>query len=146
MVMIFRLFRNVVFLGWLCFALASTTLAATVWAVQLTATVATVSAQAAAAAVAHRRQLARAIARTKAKARLRRMIAAVPIAGLGAIAYFEERDFQDWKEDNPEGTRAEYACELAELSAEVIDEVLQDLPESVRPSPDNVQGWLPDCE
>lgn len=144
--MIFRLFRNVVFLGWLCLALASTTLAATVWAVQLTATVATVSAKAAATAVAHRRQLTRAIARTKAKARLRRLIAAVPIAGLGAIAYFEERDFQEWKRDNPDGTRADYTCEVAELSAEVIDEVLQDLPGSIRPGPEQVQGWLPKCE
>lgn len=48
------------------------------------------SANAAAAAVRHRKELAEAVARTKAKARLRRLVAAVPFVGAGAIVYFED--------------------------------------------------------
>ena len=93
--------RTSLFLGWLCVMLATTTLAAGIWAVQMATTVAAMSAQAAAAALAHRQQLARAVARAKAKARLQRLIVAVPVIGAGAIVYFEERDYRDWLEENP---------------------------------------------
>lgn len=143
---IFGVFRNVVFLGWLSVALVSTTIAAGIWALQMTTTVAAMSAKAASTAVAHRKQLAKAVAKAKAKARLRRAIVAVPLVGVGAIAYFEEQDYQEWLEDHPEGTRQQYACEVASMTAEIADEVLQDLPERVRPSPETVVGYMPECE
>jgi len=143
---LFKLVRSIVFLGWLSFALASAAITATIWAIQLSATVATMSAKAAATAVQHRKQLARAVAKTKAKARLRRAVVAVPIAGVGAIAYFEEQDYQEWTEQNPEGTRRQYACEVASLTAEVVDEVLQGLPDWMRPEPETVLGYTPECE
>ncbi|SDJ39354.1 hypothetical protein [Lutimaribacter saemankumensis] len=146
MAKVFELFRSVVFLGWLSFALASSTIAAGIWAFQMTTTVATMSAKAAATAVAHRKQLAKAVAKTKAKARLRRAVVAVPLAGVGAIAYFEEQDFQEWLVENPEGTRQQYACEVASLTAEVVDDVLQGLPEIMRPAPETVLGYLPECQ
>lgn len=145
MVKIVRVFRNVVFLGWLCFALVSTTIAAGIWAVQMATTVATMSASAAATAVAHRKQLVKAVAKAKAKARLRRAIVAVPFVGVGAITYFEEQDYREWLEQNPGGTRQQYACEVASLTAEVVDEVLQDLPEIMRPAPETVLGYVPEC-
>ncbi len=138
--------RTSLFLGWLCVMLATTTLAAGIWAVQMATTVATMSAQAAAAALAHRQQLARAVARAKAKARLQRLIVAVPVIGAGAIVYFEERDYRDWLEENPEGTRQQYLCEMSALTAEVIDEVLQDLPELLRPAPEILTASVPDCD
>ncbi|MEM1365310.1 MAG: hypothetical protein AAGH82_06115, partial [Pseudomonadota bacterium] len=130
--------------------LLTTTVAAGFWVISLTAQVATVTASAAAAAVAHRQAMARALARAKAKARLRRAMAAIPIAGLGVVAELERRDYLEWKQDNPDGDLTEYGCEIAELSAEVIDEVLQDLPEAVRPSRDFVlslvaQAGAADC-
>jgi hypothetical protein len=143
---IVSVFRNVVFLGWLSVALASTTLAAGIWALQMTTTVAAMSAKAATTAVAHRKQLAKAVAKTKAKARLRRAIAAVPVAGVAAIGYFEEQDYQEWLTENPNGTRKQYACEVAALTAEVVDDVLQDLHESVRPDPETVLSYMPKCE
>ncbi|SEM27356.1 hypothetical protein SAMN05443999_11810 [Roseovarius azorensis] len=145
MAKIFRSFRNVVFLGWLSFALVSTTIAAGLWAIQMATTVVTMTANAAATAVAHRKQLARAVAKTKAKARLRRAIVDVPFAGAGAIFYFEKQDYREWKEQNPGGTREQYACEVAALTAEVVDEVLQDLPEIMRPAPETVLGYVPEC-
>lgn len=146
MVKIFRLFRSAVFLAWLSLALISTTIASGIWAIQMATTVATMSATAAATAIKHRKQLTRAIAKTKAKARLRRAAVAVPFVGVGAMAYFEEQDYREWKEQNADGTRQQYACELAALTAEVIDEVLQELPEMMRPSPSTIMAQVPECD
>ena len=95
---------------------------------------------------AGQKQLTKAVAKAKAKARLRRAVVAIPIAGIGAITYFEEQDYQEWKEQNPEGDRKEYACEIASLTVEVMDDVLQGLPERVRPAPETVREFLPTCE
>lgn len=84
----------------------------------------------------------KAVAKAKAKARLRRLVAATPVVGIAAMGYFEEQDFQDWLIENPSGTRTQYACEVAQLSAEVIDEVIRDLPDSIRPSPGHVADLL----
>ena len=130
---------------WLSAALLVSTVVLAVQAVTLTAQVATVTASASAAALSHRKELAKAIARTKAKARLRRMLVAVPVIGAGAAVAFEAQDFRDWQIDNPEGTFADYSCEVAMLSAEVVDEVLQDLPDGFRPSRDMVLNQLPEC-
>jgi hypothetical protein len=146
MAKVFGLFRNAVFLGWLSVALASTTLAAGVWAFQMTTTIAAMSAKAASTAVAHREQLAKAVAKAKAKARLQRAVVAVPIAGVAAIGYFEEQDYQEWLAAHPDGTRKQYGCEVASLTAEVVDDVLQGLPEIMRPEPELVLNRLPECE
>jgi hypothetical protein len=141
-----RWLRNTVVLMWLCGALLVSTVALGVQALTLSAQVATVTASASAAALRHRKELARAVTRAKAKARLRRVLVAIPIVGTGAAVAFEAQDFQDWQDDNPEGSFTDYSCEVAALSAEVVDEVLQDLPEGVRPSRDMVLKQLPDCE
>ena len=59
--------------------------------------VATLSKSVATQAVQNRRQ----IARLAAKARLRRIVAAVPLAGIAAAGYFEERDRREWLEAYP---------------------------------------------
>lgn len=142
---ILKLLRSLTFLSWLSFGLAFTTVAAGIWVLQLSATVATMSANAAATALAHRKQIAKAVAKTKAKARLRRVVAVIPVAGVGALAYFEEQDYQDWLAENPSGSRQQYACEVSVLTAEIADEVLQELPEMLRPDPDTLLGYLPEC-
>jgi hypothetical protein len=143
---LFSLFRTVGFLAVLSVSLATTVVSMGIWAVSLTAQVTTMTASAAATAIAHRKAIAAAILRTKAKARLRRALVVVPIAGIAAAAAFERQDYLEWKEDNPEGDLEDYGCELSVVSTEVIDDVLQDLPEAVRPS----RGWLlsrvPSCE
>ena len=141
-----RALRSTVFAVALIAVLASSVIGTTLWALQLSAAVATMSANAAAAAVRHRKELAEAVARTKAKARLRRLVAAVPFVGAGAIVYFEDQDYRDWLAENPSGTPGEYVCDVARLSAEVIDEVLAELPEGARPRPETVLSWMPECE
>lgn len=139
------LLRSVVFLGWLCAALATTSVVTAVWAFQLSSAVSAMAAKVATMADTHRKQLTKEVTRTKAKARLRRAVVAVPIAGIAATAYFEEQDFQEWLIENPDGTRREYACSIATLSAEVVDEVLQELPKTLRPAPETVLSIVPEC-
>lgn len=126
---------------WLCAALAVSTVALGVQALTLSAQVATLTASASAAALKHRKALVKA----RSKARLRRLMVAIPFFGTGLAVAFEAQDFRDWQADNPEGSFADYSCEVAELSAEVLDEVLQDLPETMRPSRDMVLRQLPEC-
>lgn len=142
---VFALFKQTSFLLVLCGILFTSTATLAVRTASLTAQVGTMGATAAATALANRKAIAAAVARTKAKARLRRMAVAVPIVGLGLVAEFERRDFLEWQEENPEGTYGNYGCEVAAVSAEVLDEVLQELPESVRPSRDTVLSRLPEC-
>jgi hypothetical protein len=149
---VFSLLKNITFLIALCgsllvstvgFAIQTATLSAKV--ADLTLEVATISGNAAAAALQHRKTLAKAVTTTKAKARLRRVMVAVPIVGLGIAAEFERRDYLEWKESNPDGTFGDYSCEVATVSAEVVDDVLQDLPEKIRPKRDSVLNLVPKC-
>lgn len=137
-----RALRNTALLTWFVVVLALSTISLGIWAVSIATQVASLTATMATNAIAHRQTLIQSAARLKAKARLRRLIVAVPIAGLASIAYFEEHDYQEWLEDNPDGDRAKYACEVATITAEVLNEVLQELPESIQPSPDTVQYAL----
>ena len=91
----FGLFKNIVFLAWLLGALASLSIGLTWWSLQLTASVARLTTEATATALKHRKEISRAVAKTKAKARLKQTLVMVPIAGIAAAAYFEEQDYQE---------------------------------------------------
>ena len=146
MIRIIRAMRTTAFLAVLCVSLATTTLSLGIWAVSLAAQVTTMTASAAAVAIANRKAIAAAVLRTKAKARLRRAMVVVPVAGIAAAIAFEHQDYLDWKEDNPDGDLETYGCELSSVSAEVVDDVLQDLPAQVRPSRDWLLSRMPECE
>ena len=141
----FAFLKNTTFLMILCASFAISTISLAARTFSLAAQVTALTASAASTAVAHRKTLASAVAREKAKARIRRYIAAIPVAGLAAVAYFETEDFLEWQEDNPDGTKTDYACEVADASAMVIDETLQALPDNLRPSSDFVLSRLPEC-
>jgi hypothetical protein len=136
-----RLLQNTTFVLFLIVSLTSLTslaVLASIWAVNQTMRVVTMSKAAITQVAQNRRQ----IARLAAKARLRRIVTSVPLAGLAAVGYFEERDRREWLEANPSKTNADYACEVAELTAEVMDEVLAELPWNIQ-----LPGWaLPECE
>lgn len=162
-----KLLKNTVFLLSVIGFLASAALAASVFAFKSAATVAQMSTQAVATAAQHKDKLAaltathrkqiaanaathkknvtKAVAKTKAKARLRRVATMVPFAGAAAGVYFEERDYNEWIAENPDGTRKQYLCEVAELSSEFVDDVFSDLPEKVRPPEDMLTEFVPDC-
>jgi heme/copper-type cytochrome/quinol oxidase subunit 2 len=142
---LFGAIRSTVVLGWLTVMLLSISLTLGLWAFQLTATVAVMTANAASMAIRHRKEMARAVAKAKAKARLRRVLVAIPFVGVTAVIAFEAQDYQEWQEENPGKTSNDYACEVSSLSAEVMDEVLQELPESLRPPPSTILKLLPEC-
>ena len=129
-------FRNTVFLGALCLLLLTTTIGAITWGVQTAALATAVTSKA----------VAKAVMKTKAKARIRRAVVAIPVVGIAAMVYFEERNFKEWKTNNPDGTRQEYGCEVVDATVLVIEEVLQELPERVRPEPETVFKLIPKCE
>ena len=146
MIRILKLMRTTAFVGVLMVSLATTAVSMGIWAISLTAQVTTMTASAAAAAIANRKAIAAAVLRTKAKARLRRALVVIPVAGIAAAVAFEREDYLEWKEDNPDGTLEAYGCEVSAVSAEVVDDVLQDLPETVRPSRDWMLSRMPDCD
>jgi hypothetical protein len=140
------IFKNTVFVFWLLGALASLSIGSTVFALQAMATATRLSAQAATAAVSHRREITQAVAKVKAKARLKRIFTMIPIAGAAAGAYFEEQEYEEWLISNPDGSRQEYLCEVASVSSEVIDEILLELPKMIRPSKTTLSDMMPKCE
>jgi hypothetical protein len=138
--------KNTVFVFWLLGALTSLSIGTTVFALQAMATTTRLSIEAATTAARHRKEMARVVAKVKAKARLKRMIAMIPFVGIAAGAYFEEQEYEEWLTSNPDGSRQEYLCEVAYMSSEVIDEILLELPETIRPSTTAVSHMLPKCE
>lgn len=146
MIGVFRVMRTTAFIVLLIVSLTTTAVSMGLWAISLTAQVTTMTASAAATAVANRKAIAAAVTRTKAKARLRRAMVILPIAGIAAAVAFEREDYLEWKENNPEGDLEAYGCEVSAVSAEVVDDVLQDLPEQVRPSRDWLLSRMPECD
>jgi hypothetical protein len=167
------MFRSSVILIWVCSTLALSTLSVGAFALQQTIKVATLTTELASSALDlaatkaankaklseqkanHQLELKKQKAKIKAKERLRRSIMAVPMVGTGLMVYFEEQDYQEWKQDNPDGNPSKYACEVAASSALVMDQFvadtvdfLQNLPESVRPEPESVKARLkiPTCD
>jgi len=126
-------------------ALASLSIGLTWCSLQLATSVARLTTEATATALKHRKAIAKAVAKTKAKARLKRALVMVPIAGIAAGAYFEEQDYREWKQQNPNGNRQDYACEVAALTAEILDELLQEIPDNLKPSGEHLTDQLPKC-
>jgi hypothetical protein len=73
------------------------------------------------------------------------MITMLPFAGAAAGLYFEESEFQEWLIDNPNGKRSDYLCEIAEITSEIIDEVIDDLPQSIKSGENLLKAITPEC-
>ena len=139
------LFKNTVFLIWLLCSLASITIFTSIWALQKTFIVAKLSAEITSNTIKHRKEIKKTITKIKAKARLKRIITMLPIAGTAAGIYFEESEFQEWLIDNPNGKRSDYLCEIAEITSEIIDEVIDDLPQSIKSGENLLKAITPEC-
>ena len=142
---VFRLFKSAIFLFVLAVGLGVALLQTSLSLASATAQVATLSANAETAAALHKKQMAKAISKEQAKARLKRLIVAVPLLGTGAAVAFEGNDLKVWLEENPGKSATDYGCEVASSSAEVMDEVLAELPEKFRPPSDLVMSRMPEC-
>ena len=139
------LFKNTVFLIWLLCSLASITVFSSIWALQKTFMVAKLSAEITSNTFKHRKEIKKTISKIKAKARLKRIITMLPIAGAAAGIYFEESEFQEWLIDNPNGKRSDYLCEIAEITSEIIDEVIDALPQSIKSGENLLKAMTPEC-
>lgn len=93
-----------------------------------------------------RLEVKKAITKTKAKARMRRAVIAVPLVGIAAAAWFEKTDFDEWQVDNPDKGKYDYVCEISTSSVEIVDEVLQELPSELRLEKGAIVAQLPNCE
>jgi hypothetical protein len=76
----------------------------------------------------HKVELKKALAKDKSNQGMRQAIVAVPFVGSIAFAAIELNDLRLWKKENPGKTDSDYACENAQLSAEVLDNVLMEIP------------------
>ena len=139
------LFKNTVFLIWLLCSLASITVFSSIWALQKTFMVAKLSAEITSNTIRHRKEIKKTITKIKAKARLKRIITMLPIAGAAAGIYFEESEFQEWLIDNPNGKRSDYLCEIAEITSEIIHEVIDALPQSIKSGENLLKTITPEC-
>ena len=139
------LFKNTVFVIWLLCSLATITVFSSIWALQKTFMVAKLSAEITSNTIKHRKEIKKTITKIKAKARLKRIITMLPIAGTAAGIYFEESEFQEWLIDNPNGKRSDYLCEIAEITSEIIDEVIDDLPQSIKSGENLLKAITPEC-
>jgi hypothetical protein len=142
---VLSLFKNTVFLIWLLCSLASITVFSSIWALQKTFMVAKLSAEITSNTIKHRKEIKKTITKIKAKARLKRIITMLPIAGAAAGIYFEESEFQEWLIDNPNGKRSDYLCEIAEITSEIIDEVIDALPQSIKSGENLLKAITPEC-
>ena len=139
------LLKNSVFSIWLLCSLASITVFSSIWALQKTFMVAKLSAEITSNTIRHRKEIKKTITKIKAKARLKRIITMLPIAGTAAGIYFEESEFQEWLIDNPNGKRSDYLCEIAEITSEIIDEVIDALPQSIKSGENLLKAITPEC-
>jgi len=142
---VLSLFKNTVFLIWLLCSLTSITVFTSIWALQKTFMVAKLSAEITSNTIRHRNEIKKTITKIKAKARLKRIITMLPIAGAAAGLYFEESEFQEWLIDNPNGKRSDYLCEIAEITSEIIDEVIDALPQSIKSGENLLKAITPEC-
>ena len=139
------LLKNSVFSIWLLCSLTSITVITSIWALQKTFMVAKLSAEITSNTFKHRKEIKKTISKIKAKARLKRIITMLPIAGAAAGIYFEESEFQEWLIDNPNGKRSDNLCEIAEITSEIIDEVIDTLPQSIKSGETLLKAITPEC-
>jgi len=142
----FSIFKNSLFLIWLFCSLASLAVFTSIWALQKTYMVAKLSTEITTNTIKHKKEIQKTISKIKAKARLKRMITMLPFAGAAAGIYFEESEFQEWLLDNPDGTRSDYLCAIANITSEILDEAINDLPQSIKPSKNLMETMAPKCQ
>jgi len=93
-----------------------------------------------------KKAVTKANSKAKAKGRLRRTVTSIPFLGIAALGGFEYYDFNNWKKENPNGTKKQYICESLELTNEVLGDVLLEIPSEHRPSEGLIREYLPKCE
>ena len=70
----------------------------------------------------HQKRLAKVKARERAKSKIQRTLAAMPIMGVAAFGLFEKLEYDHWKKENPTGTFEAYTDEITFEMNEVLKE------------------------
>ena len=104
------------------------------------------TATAATTAIKHKKEMSKAIAKVKAKARMKRIVMAVPVGGAVAGWWFEKQAYNEWLEENPEGSRSKYVCEQAEITAEIFDEWVATFPDYILQRVYAAENLIPEYE
>lgn len=59
-----------------------------------------------------KKKIAKIKTKARAKAKIQRAIAAIPLIGIAAFGAFEKMEFDEWKKENPNGTFEAYSIEM----------------------------------
>jgi len=74
----------------------------------------------------HKKDIAKVKMKQRAKAKIQRSIAVIPIAGVASLAVFEKLEFDDWKSDHPNGTFGDYSDETTQTINKLLMEEYQE--------------------
>ena len=88
--------------------------------------------------IKHKKQLLK----TKVKERGKRLLAAIPVVGIVAIGWFEKQEYEEWKEDNPDGTFDDYSNEVINATSEAADEAIASYCKDIGDYCDNLKTGL----
>ena len=73
----------------------------------------------------HKKDIAKVKMKQRSKAKIQRVVAAIPVVGIATLAVFEKLEFDDWKTDHPNGTFSEYSEEVTQVVNELLMEEYQ---------------------
>lgn len=62
------------------------------------------------------------VMKTKRRERGKRLVAAVPVVGAEAAAWFTQVECEEWKVENPDGSFEQYSSEMKEVTIEIVDD------------------------
>ncbi|MCW9025189.1 MAG: hypothetical protein OQK73_11015 [Gammaproteobacteria bacterium] len=82
------------------------------------------------------------IVKTKVKERGKRVLALLPVVGIAAVAWFEKKEYDEWKTDNPDGTPEQYTDEMTEVIKEIslsyYEELKEEMPDIHSPQGNHI--------
>ena len=74
----------------------------------------------------HKKDIAKVKVKQRSKAKIQRVVAAIPVVGVASLVVFEKLEFDDWKTDHPNGTFSEYSDEITQTVNELLMEEYQE--------------------
>ena len=128
LILFFSILRNLWFVTSLLIFLTITSLFLLHKASNLSAQLLTAASALNAQKIQHKGEIKRIIAKERAKSRIKQTLIAIPFIGSVVFAAVEINDFKSWQKENPNKTKGDYACETAKASIEVLDDLMDDLP------------------
>lgn len=73
----------------------------------------------------HKKEIAKVKLKQRSKAKIQRVVAAIPIIGIASLVVFEKMEFDEWKTDHPDGTIEEYSEEITQTINQLLGDEYQ---------------------